>query len=424
MKVVLFEDNKVSDLYPLVYLRPAFDLRCGVFTLKEKIEKKFEVQKIYLETRDELDGVTAEKHGGEVTNSHQAAEPDDDLLLINASAILTSPADSYCESEMVGLSEDNRVVWAYIQQETAQRLACPACIGLAQKAREELPTRTVEDLLIRYPWDLIHHNPEEVTRDFEEHFSPERKSEPIRGAAMMGPGENLYVGEDVELQPHTLIDCREGPVVIDDGVTVAAHTSIEGPTFIGKNTGLFEAKIREGCSIGPVCRVGGEVEESIIHAYSNKYHTGFLGHSYVCEWVNLGALTTNSDLKNDYSNVKLYLKGESTDSGQMKVGSFIGDHTKTSIGTLLNTGSIVGIMCNLMAGSSVLPKYIPSFCWYLQDRVSKGLGLKYAMKTARAAMGRRDVELTEPTIDLIKHTEQITKEQKRKYVRRDRKKIR
>jgi len=424
MKVVLFEDEHVADLYPIVYLRPVFDLRCGIFSLKEKVERKFPDATLFLETRDELDAVTAEKYGEPMVNSHDAVGADDDILLVNAAAILTSDASAYTGSERVGVTEDGRVVWALLKRETVERLNAPAGIGLAQRAADEVERETVDDLLIRYPWDLVHHNPDEIVSDFEQYYTPERKSEPLKGAAMMGPPENLYIGENVELQPHTWIDCREGPVVLSDDVVVAAHTSIHAPCYIGPGTRLFEAKIREGCSIGPVCRVGGEVEESIIQGYSNKYHTGFLGHAYVCEWVNLGALTTNSDLKNDYSAVKLAVGGEQVDSGMMKVGSFIGDHTKTSIGTMLNTGSIIGIMCNLVAGSSVLPKYIPSFCWYLQDRISKGLGMGYALNTARHAMERRDRELSVAMEELIKQAAELTAEEKLKYVKKDRKKIR
>jgi UDP-N-acetylglucosamine diphosphorylase/glucosamine-1-phosphate N-acetyltransferase len=424
MKIVLFEDERVPDLYPLVFLRPVFDLRCGIFTLKEKVEKKFSGSKVYLETRDELDAVTAERYGADKVNSLQAVKPDDDLLLVNAAAILTGEAASYGACEKVGVTEDGRFVWAFLKRDTVQKMDTPASIGLAQKALEQLPKEKVGDILISYPWNLIHHNPEQIRSDFQQYCTAERKSEPHRGAAMMGPSENLYIGENVELQPHTWIDCRGGPVVLSDGVKVLAQTSIHGPCFIGKGTQIFEGRIREGCSIGPVCRVGGEVEESIIHAYSNKYHSGFLGHAYVCEWVNLGALTTNSDLKNDYSTVKLMVGGQQVDSGDLKVGSFIGDHTKTSIGTLLNTGSIIGIMCNLMAGASVLPKHIPSFCWYVQDRISKGLGMDYALTTARAAMDRRGVKLGQAMIDLIKHTEKITAADKLTYVRKDRKKIR
>jgi len=424
MKIVLFEDEQCADLYPLTFLRPVFDLRCGVFTLKEKIEKKFPNCRVYMETRDELDGVTAEKYGGEVVNSHDAVLADDDMLLVDAGAILTSEAPAYTEGEKVGVTDGGRFVWAYLKRETVERLDSTACIGLAEAATKELSPQIVHDVLIRYPWDLIAHNPEQITRDFAEYYVPERKSEPLRGSAMMGPTENLYIGEDVELQPHTLVDCRKGPVILSDGVLVSAHTSIHGPAFLGEGTRLFEAKIREGCSFGPVCRVGGEVEESIIHGYSNKYHTGFLGHSYVCEWVNLGGMTSNSDLKNDYSNVILQVGGKQVDSGQLKVGCFIGDHTKTSIGTLLNTGSIMGIMCNLVAGPTVLPKYIPSFAWYVQGRISKGLGIDYALRTAEASMSRRGVEATEAMVDLIKHSEEITREERLQLVQKHRKRIR
>lgn len=424
MKIVLFEDEDVSTLYPLVYLRPVFDLRCGIYSLKEKIENIFPDARIYLETRDELDAVAAEMHGPDAVNSYQAVEADEDILLVNAGAILTGNPEDYREEEQVGVDEDGNFVWAYLRRETVEHLDSPASIGLAQEAVQNLPCREVEDILIQYPWDLIVHNPDQITADYETTYAPDRLSDPIPGAKMMGPGENLYIGEDVEIQPFSWIDCRQGPVILEDGVTVHAHTSVEGPCYVGRDSQLFEGKIREGSSIGPVCRVGGEVEESIIHGYSNKYHTGFLGHSYVCEWVNLGALTSNSDLKNDYSNVKLRLPGRRPmDSGSMKVGAFIGDHTKTSVGTLLNTGSVVGIMCNLVAGSSVLPKRIPSFCWYVQDRISKGLGLDYALKTAGAAMGRRDQELTEDMIDLIEHTVDITKDEKMKAVKRARRKM-
>ena len=142
-----------------------------------------------------------------------------------------------------------------------------------------------------------------------------------------------------------VIDAEHGPVYIDEGAEIHPFTRIEGPCYVGKKSILLGAKCREGNSIGPMCRVGGEVEESIIHGYSNKYHDGFLGHAYVGEWVNLGALTTNSDLKNDYSSVSVMLDGHTPiDTGSTKVGSLIGDHTKTSIGTLLNTGAYVGAM--------------------------------------------------------------------------------
>ena len=159
---------------------------------------------------------------------------------------------------------------------------------------------------------------------------------------------------------------------------------------MGKKSILLGTKCREGNSIGPMCRVGGEVEESIIQGYSNKYHDGFLGHAYVGEWVNLGALTTNSDLKNDYSSVTVILDGKTPiNTGSTKVGSLIGDHTKTSIGTLLNTGAYVGGMSLIATIGRLLPKFLPSFSWYVEGAVTRGFGKKKIYETARMAMSRR-----------------------------------
>jgi hypothetical protein len=169
-----------------------------------------------------------------------------------------------------------------------------------------------------------------------------------------------------------------------------------------------------------MCRVGGEVEESIIHGYSNKYHDGFLGHAYVGEWVNLGALTTNSDLKNDYGTVEVYVQGKPVDSQDTKVGVFIGDHTKTGIGCLFNTGTVVGMMSLLIPDGEPFPKTIPSFCWYFRGRVSRGRGLKPLIETARIATGRRNVELTEADAELFEKLYQITKPERDEAIKKGR----
>ena len=144
-----------------------------------------------------------------------------------------------------------------------------------------------------------------------------------------------------------------------------------------------------------MCRVGGEVEQSIFHGYSNKYHDGFLGHAYVGQWVNLGALTTNSDLRNDYGPVSVVLDGKTAvNTGSTKVGGLIGDHVKTSIGTLLNTGACVGAMAQVATPGVLLPKYIPSFAWYVKGKVGEGPGRKKFYHTARLAMARRGISWT------------------------------
>jgi hypothetical protein len=147
-------------------------------------------------------------------------------------------------------------------------------------------------------------------------------------------------------------------------------------------------------TLGPDCRIGGEVEESIVHGYSNKYHEGFLGHAYLGEWVNLGALTSNSDLRNDYGEVFVPIGGDPRATGQIKVGCFLGDHTRTGMGCLLNTGTVVGVMCNLLPLGRLLPKHIPSFTDLRYGRLAPCAPLDHLLETARIVMGRRGREFT------------------------------
>jgi len=206
-------------------------------------------------------------------------------------------------------------------------------------------------------------------------------------------------------------------------VVVHPFTRIEGPAYVGTGCTLLGTKLREGCSIGPVCRIGGEIEESIIHGHSNKYHDGFLGHAYVGEWVNLGALTTNSDLKNDYSHVDVMLNGKKVSTGSTKVGAMIGDHTKTSIGTLFNSGAICGAMCILMATGQPLPKTIPSFAWFINGVVTKGFGKRSLYKTAETSMSRRKQEWTEADEALWDKIFEITADERSEAVKRGRREM-
>ena len=219
-----------------------------------------------------------------------------------------------------------------------------------------------------------------------------------------------------------VIDAENGPVYIDEGAEIHPFSRIEGPCYIGRKSILLGAKCREGNSIGDLCRVGGEVEESIIHGYSNKYHDGFLGHAYVGEWVNLGAFTTNSDLKNDYTNVTMTLDGHTPiDTGSQKVGALIGDHTKTSIGTLMNTGANVGAMALIAASGKPLPKFIPSFAWFLEGAVTKGFGKLKLYETAQIVMDRRGRTWSSSMESMWDEIFRITASQRNELVKKGRK---
>ena len=186
--------------------------------------------------------------------------------------------------------------------------------------------------------------------------------------------------------PGTVVSTETGPVFLDRGSAVRPGSFIEGPCYIGPGTVIDDAKVRPGCSFGPECRIGGEVEASVFQGYANKHHEGFIGHAFVGEWVNLGALTTNSDLKNAYQPVQVNWEGKTIDTGLLKVGCFIGDHAKTAIGSLINTGARIGTFANWFE-SGLSPKEIPAFSWGNKARWPLG----HVLSNARRVMSRRGI---------------------------------
>ena len=428
MKLVIFEPENFFNFYPIAYLRPTFELRCGHSLLYEKIIRSHPGLPVSFFCRDYLAETFADRAPeGAVIND--VAGLDDDLLVVNG-CILASDwkLDSH-GSEEVGLSTEGELLYARISRQSAASLPRENIHSFLDAAAEKLPNKTNKNLtLIRYQWELIRHNPEAIVSDFEAAGNSGVEGILHSTATVFGSLEKLYIAPDAEVHPQVVIDTKGGPVTIASGAIVFPHSRVEGPCYIGPETQITRGNIHEGCSFGPVVRVGGEVEESIIHGYSNKYHDGFLGHAYVGEWVNLGALTTNSDLKNDYSAVEMYMqdaegKWSYIDTGDTKVGSFIGDHTKTSIGTFLNTGSHVGVMTLLMGTGKVLPKFIPSFTWYVEGAITAGYGFGKLVETAEVATSRRKRALTEADRRLLKHVHELTAPERIKAVRKDRKKL-
>jgi hypothetical protein len=153
-----------------------------------------------------------------------------------------------------------------------------------------------------------------------------------------------------------------------------------------------------------------------VQGHSNKYHDGFLGHSYVGEWVNLGAGTSNSDLRNDYGEVRMVADGRYLSTGQTKVGCFLGDHTKSGLGTLLNTGTNVGVFCNLLPAGTLLPKYVPSFCSWWNGTLTDNADLDRLLQTAATVMRRRGVAFTEAHAALYRHLFEETEPERRRVV--------
>ncbi|MCS7305877.1 MAG: putative sugar nucleotidyl transferase [Thermoguttaceae bacterium] len=404
--------------YPLALSRPIWELRCGITNLAEKLVAKLRPTTVACFVPPYMAEAYREQTSWPVNDLRQLAG--DELLLVHPRVKAEDfPVDGIPPGHAV-VSEEGTVLAARIGPAELARLGTGSIEALVESAKS-LPRANVQLKLWNYIWDLILESPHQITKDFAALGRSGIEGTVEQPSAIRGSRSELYIAPGVLVHPMVVLDAANGPIYIDEGAEIHPFTRIEGPCYIGKKSILLGCKCREGNSIGPVCRVGGEVEESIIQGYSNKYHDGFLGHAYVGEWVNLGALTTNSDLKNDYTNVSVILDGRRPiDTGSTKVGSLIGDHTKTSIGTLLNTGAHVGAMCILAATGKPLPKYIPSFAWFIEGVVTKGFGKQALYETARIAMGRRKRQFTEAQQAMWDAIYELTAPQREEAIRRGR----
>jgi UDP-N-acetylglucosamine diphosphorylase/glucosamine-1-phosphate N-acetyltransferase len=395
MRLILVDrsENNRRQFWPLVLSRPIWELRCGMTSLGEKLQAKVGTNDVAYFVPDYMAEVYRERTGRPV--NEMSALAGQDVLIVDPRAKADTfdvPATGRSE---VGLDEQGQVLYARIAKGDAKKVHGSDIDAFLESAKISLPTVKSTLPTWQYTWDLMLASPHQITADFAAAGRQGIEGTIEEPAALRGSKKDVYVAPGVTVHPMVVIDAEHGPVYIDEGAEIQPFTRIEGPCYIGKKSILLGAKCREGNSIGPYCRIGGEVEESVIQGYSNKYHDGFLGHAYVGEWVNLGALTTNSDLKNDYSTVSVMLDGKhSIDTGSTKVGSLIGDHTKTSIGVLFNTGSVIGAMALIMATGKPLPKFIPSFAWFIEGVVTKGFGKKILYETANTAMGRRKQKWT------------------------------
>lgn len=412
MKLVVFEDDQSDRFLPLVWVRGVFELRCGATNLREKIERAAGLPAAACLVRDFI-GPVLKRRAGAVTVNDLSGCAGDEVLFVNARVRGTGfqpPRERVAQWKGGQLA-----AWRTRDSVAGIRDYASLAAAAARADRADYAGPWFD-----YIWDVMLAGPEEIVADFAAAGRSGIHGEMHPSAVVFGPREQLYIAEGAQIHPMACIDCRHGPVTIEAGCEVHPFTRIEGPCYIGPKTILLGAKIREGCSVGPMCRLGGEVEESIIHGYSNKYHDGFLGHAYVGEWVNLGALTTNSDLKNDYTSVSVMMGGRPIDTGSTKVGGFIADHVKTSIGTLLNTGTIIGTMAVLVATGAPLPKYVAPFTWFINGAAGKGFGLNPLIATARTAMSRRKVEMTTEDEQLLRKVFELTEEDRMEHVRRAR----
>lgn len=417
MKILIYEDENWINLTPISYIKPVFELRCGFGSLLDKIISILPEGEVYLWVRDYLKNLCEKKFGYKVNDTDFLK---DDLLIVNGRWLVDRDIKLNLNEEKLFVKNGD-IVYGILRRETVNKYWKGNIDEFLKDIKENLKKEETDFTLIKFPWNLIHHNAQIIKFEFKNLTKKGIFGKFSEKACLYGSEENVYIAESAEIYPSVVIDVSEGPVFIDKGAKIFPFSVIIGPSYIGEKTQIMPgAKIREGNSFGPVCRIGGEVEESIFHSFSNKYHDGFIGHSYIGEFVNLGALTTNSDLKNDYSNVSVYINGKLVDTGELKVGSFIGDHTKTSIGTLFNTGTNVGLMCNITA-NNILPKYFPSFVWFINGKFMKGYGIEYSLNTAKISMERRNRVLLPEEEEAIRKVYEMTESERKSYIEKSRK---
>jgi UDP-N-acetylglucosamine diphosphorylase/glucosamine-1-phosphate N-acetyltransferase len=400
MHVCLFDEG-CHYLEPLALTRPVFDLLCGQTSLAAKQIRHFAPCQV---------GVLVRPHLAELYKlQHHTVKVNDSDWLRSEPAILVNgrwlPPKHFALNiggPCLGIV-DEEIAYAVVGADRLEYCSPQTLADCLDTWKRTLPGHAAGGRLITYPWDLVQNNAEQICLDFSRSGTPTAAADCNYRLNIVGPAENLLVDPSARIDPLVVADTTEGPVVIERGAVVTAFTRLEGPCYIGPGTQVVGAKIRAGTTLGPQCRIGGEVEASIVHGYSNKYHDGFLGHAYVGEWVNLGAGTHNSDLRNDYGEVHVSIHGHPVATGLNKAGCFIGDHTKTGLGTLFNTGTNVGIFCNLLPTGPLAPKYVPSFTNWWTGKLRENGNWTQLLATASEVMKRRGLALTDAHAALYRH---------------------
>ena len=402
MNIVLFEDEKYRDLLPLVYFRPVWELRCGIQTLAEKIFHLFSNHKINFLSRKYLQDYYLSE------DKIFAQDKNEEYLFINGRVLLKQTDKKLLldlDAEMAIVSSGDLVAFKITGNKFNDLIDHD--LPDSQKILGKFKSVEAGIDLINYPWDLIDRNGAEIARDFKKlggNSTSEGKIYP--GAHLLNP-ESIYVGKNAQVLPGVVLNAESGPIWIDENVKIMPNAVIEGPVAIGKSSLVkIGAKIYENTSVGPVCKVGGEVEETIIQEYSNKQHDGFLGHSYLGAWINIGADTNNSDLKNNYGEISVYLNDRNVETGKRFLGLIMGDHSKTAINTMFNTGTVVGVSSNIF-GAGFPPKFIPSFSWGGSDGMRE-YNFDKAIEVAEIVMNRRKVPFTSKTKQLFQSVKDLS----------------
>jgi len=382
--LVVFEDGRWPDLSPLTDLVPVPDLAFGASDLATRLTRATRLPVLAIESRGRRIGGPPQGPGdasaggsGEVLVVNAAALPGSWLREVEASP---EPAVFTCGGRRVAA----RVPHARIAPGLGRGEGFDAFL-----ADLDLPAHAVAARVIAWPWQLIDWNAAAIAEDLAR-ARPKVRGE-VHPTAIVVEPSRVIVEAGARVDAGAVLDAREGPIQLSTDVRVQSHTLVVGPCYVGPGTHLLGGVIGNS-TIGPGCRLAGEVDSCVWQGWGNKRHHGFVGHSAIGEWANLGALTTTSDLKNNYGTIRVHTSGRELDSGLIKLGAMIGAGVKTGIGSLLPAGAMIGTGSHLFGGGRYAPKRLPAFSWWDGERTDE-YQLEKFLATARIAMGRRQREL-------------------------------
>lgn len=386
MNYILFDGPSRNNLLPFTYTRPVADIRIGILTIREKWETYLGFTTTTL-TEDYL------------SEKYPMVEMDENVM-INASFLPNSEL-----AEMVKNLEENQAIFkgedviAFFSKETQENIDFENYEAI--EFNDEL-------IKIEHTWDIFRKNGEALTEDYEL-LTKGRKSQPIPSSNRVIDASNVFIEEGAKLE-FAILNASTGPIYISKDAEIMEGSIIRGPFALCEGSAVkLGAKIYGPTTVGPFCKVGGEITNAVLFAYSNKAHEGYLGNSVLGEWCNIGADTNTSNLKNDYSEVRLwdYQTESFAKTGLQFCGLMMGDHSKCGINTMFNTGTVVGVSANIF-GSGFPRNFIPSFSWGGHGGFTTYL-TKKAFEVAKVVMSRRNIEFSEQDAEILEHVFEETK---------------
>lgn len=387
MNYILFDDYSRSNLLPFTYTKPVSEIRFGILTITEKWEKHLNV-KMSFQTQEFL----SKKYPTIISS---------DNIFINGKICPNQELINIISSldKNAAIKSGNDLIAFRTEEKTIIDLE-----ALLKDATEVSKSY----ISIKNVWDIFSKNTQALQNDFEL-ITKGRKSESLSSSnTLIGSTQFLFIEEGAKVEA-SVLNTTTGPIYISKHAEVMEGSLIRGPFSLGEHSALkLGTKIYGATTIGPHCKVGGEVNNSVIFGYTNKAHDGFLGNSVIGEWCNLGADSNNSNLKNNYANVKVFnYKAEAMKDSQLQFcGLMMGDHSKCGINTMFNTGTVVGVAANIFGGGFP-PTHIPSFTWGGADK-SETYKLNKMFETAQRVFDRRGIEFNEIEKNILTHLFSIT----------------